>query len=118
MTFIQTTLFSGETLRDAGIALACESAEAKEPGWNEQAYYLLREFITGCTVDFLCEDFRKYCERNNLTAPPSLRAYGGIIAKAYKQGLIRKVGYAQVSNPRAHMANCSRWINSQLIEGK
>lgn len=103
---------TGTQLRDAGIRLASENAEAKEPGWNEDAYNLLKDFIKTVTGDFLCEDFRSYCEAHNFKTPPSLRAYGGIIMKASKDGLIRRVGYAQVKNPKAHAANASRWIKN------
>lgn len=102
----------GIRLKDAGIRLASESAEMKSPGWNEMAYELLKDFITGRTEDFLCEDFREHCERMNLTAPPSLRAYGGIIRRAAFQGLIRRIGYDHVSNPKAHGANAARWIKN------
>lgn len=114
----QTTLFSGEALKNAGIRLASESAENKERGWNDRAYDFLENFIKERTSDFMCEDFRDYCQRHGLTAPPSLRAYGSIIVKALRNGLIRQTGYAKVSNPKAHKANAARWINSKIIEGK
>lgn len=107
-------LFTPQALRDAGMAIAAESAEHKEPGWNDKAFELLKDFIKGRTSDFLCEDFRSYCEAHDLTAPPSLRAYGGIIMRASKRGLIRKVGHAQVKNPKAHMANAARWTKNLM----
>lgn len=102
---------TGKDLAVTGMKLSCDNAEHKEPGWGKKASYLLGEFLLAQGYNkFLCEDFRKYCEVAQLTTPPSLRAYGGIILKAYKEGLIKNVGYGKVKNPKAHAANAAVWI--------
>lgn len=100
---------NGKQQRDYGIQLSLDHAEYRHEGWQEQAYGLLQDFIKGRVSDFLCEDFREYCERHGLTTPPSLRAYGGIILKAARNGLIRNSGYAKVKNEKAHQANAAVW---------
>lgn len=99
---------TGNQLAEVGMNLALNNAEAKESGWADAALNLFREFIPS-RKQFMCEDFRKFCEVKGLTVPPSKRAFGGIILKAYKEGLIKKVGYGKVKNPRAHSANASVW---------
>ena len=100
--------FTGPQLRDAGISLAAESAENKQPGWNEKAYQMLLQFIQ-TSDDFMCEDFRQWAYSKGLSEPPSHRAFGSVITKASRANVITHVGYKSVSNAKAHCANASVW---------
>ena len=98
---------SGAELRDIGIKKAVDHAEVKNENWSDVAYDFLKKYITG-KREFMAEDFR-YAAEGIVPEPPSLRAYGGIISRAAKDGLIFRIGYSQVKNPRAHMANAAVW---------
>lgn len=98
---------AAEKARDYGIQKAVDHANAVNDNWSERAYDLLKEFINSNKV-FKCEDFRMWC-CDKIEQPPSLRAFGGIIMKAAKAGLIEKVGIEAVSNVKAHMANAGVW---------
>src|SRR5690349_5653770 len=100
----------GKRLAETGMQIASDNAESKEPGWNKQCFELLKSFLEFRTKPFLCEDFRKYCELMDLTTPPSKRAFGGTIAKAAHQNLIKRIGFANVKNPRAHATPATLWI--------
>jgi hypothetical protein len=77
-------------------------------GWTKEAFNLMKEFIPE-QKQFMCEEFRDYCHDKGLTLPANNRAFGGIILKAMRQGLIRRVGYGKVKNPKAHAANAAVW---------
>jgi len=77
-------------------------------GWTKEAFKLLKEFIPN-QKQFMCEEFRSYCSTQGLSMPSNNRAFGGIILRAMGEGLIWKVGYGKVKNPKAHAANAAVW---------
>jgi hypothetical protein len=108
---IQTQFdFSGRENRDNGMQKAIESTEAKHPDWSERAFQLFNHYLSMLPKKqtFLMEDFREYAE-GRLPAPRSNRVFGPIAMKAARLGIIERVGYTQVKNPNANMANASVW---------
>lgn len=100
---------TGDELRDKGIKRAEDHANEKSKGWSEQAYTFLLEFIKGDGIDyFLAEDVRE-ASIGAIPEPPSLRAWGGIITRASKAGIIYHVGYRKVKNRKAHCTPASLW---------
>jgi hypothetical protein len=70
---------------------------------------MLKDFIQFSDgKPFMCEDVREYAS-NHLPTPPTNRAWGAIILRAKKDGIIKHYGFGQVTNPRAHRANASMW---------
>lgn len=116
-THIQPTLFdmppdSGAMLAREGMERAERHADQVVDQWSTSAYEYLCSFIMlkrrGFT--FMTEDVRRLAELSGKVAiPPSKRAWGGVILKACHRKLIRKVGFQQVKNERAHCANASVW---------
>jgi hypothetical protein len=41
--------------------------------------------------------------------PPSLRTWGAVLLTGARKGWIKRVGYIQVENPKAHKANAALW---------
>jgi hypothetical protein len=114
MNMQQTELnFSGPQLALIGQQLAIDTANSKEPGWSDKAYRLLIDYVK-CygSQPFKGEDARHWSMEMGLPAPPSLRAFGAIISKASREGIIKAVGYTQVTNKKAHAANCRLWIRA------
>lgn len=95
--------------RDRGIKKAINNAEEKNKYWSNKAYSYLLEFLVNVKENFQGEDIRVYAESKYLPEPPSLRAWGAVILKAYKNKLIIKEGIGPVSNPKAHRANSTIW---------
>jgi hypothetical protein len=99
-------------LRDAGIQQAVAHADNTSPGWSQRAYnafvaYVM-QLLPGQT--FLTEDARLWAAAHrNLEPPPSERAWGAVAVKACREGVIRKAGYASVSNPKAHCTPATLW---------
>jgi hypothetical protein len=97
----------GELLRDAGIQTALAHAQEFSSDWNRRCFSLLLRFVQ-IRSEFTCEQFREWA-RIEIEQPPSLRAFGGIINRAAKAGLIQQVGTVKVTNPKAHRANAALW---------
>ena len=105
---------TGEELKEIGIKKAVSHADQVTEKWSEKAYeklklFLSREINTTQNFEFMTEQFREFCEVTYLDDPPSLRAFGGIMAKAAKAGLIERIGYDNVTNPKAHATPATIW---------
>lgn len=96
----------GELLRDSGIATAIENADDKIENWSEMAYACLLSYPG---KEFLTEDVRRWSHENGLPIPPSARAWGAVIVRAKREGVIKFLGYRSVTNPKAHMTPASYW---------
>lgn len=109
---MQTTLFdtqSGYELATHGMNTATAHADAMHDDWSDRAYDCLLTFIRSKSGTFLAEDVREYAQMSSLPVPPSNRAWGGVMVRARNAGMIRRVGFAQVKNARAHCANAGLW---------
>ena len=98
---------TGKELRDIGISHAIGHAEFKTPGWNEQAYLFLVGYIKTVN-EFMAEDLRKASD-GIVNTPPNLRAWGGVIVRAAKEKLIKRTGFRNVTNAKAHSTPASVW---------
>lgn len=102
--------FTGRELARAGAKLAENHAEAEHLGWKDLADGYLLEFLAGNHGEFMVEDVRAFAYANGLQRPPSERSWAGTVMRASNLGLIHKVGYRSVKNPRAHATPASVWI--------
>lgn len=102
---------TGRELAQAGMNRAIVHADEVVENWSEDAYSMFLKYISqfGSGYRFIGEQARTYAEAMKLPKPPSLRAWGAIMVRAAKSGVITKVGYSQVRNSKAHGANCSLW---------
>jgi len=107
---MQTTL----NLRDAGIKRAVDHADKKNADWSKKAYSFLKEFIYLYDADFMGEDVRT-SSAGIVPVPPSKRAWGSVILKAAKDGLIEKIGYQVTTNPKAHRAIATVWKRTNKL---
>lgn len=105
-----SALVTGQDLAEQGMQTAEDHANKLQPKWSDDALNILREFISKYDIDFMTEDLRRYAEKERgFTAPASSRAWGGVISRAKKSGLIKFVGIRAVGNPKAHAANAAIW---------
>ena len=105
---------SGEALRDAGIQQAIGNANQECASWSEKAFIALQEFLRYTSKrSFMTEELRCWAHQDyGLPRPPHSRAWGGVVGRAAKQGLIRKIGITQVRNRTAHCANAAVWTRA------
>ena len=117
---MQTSLFTGEELANQGIKKAVDHANQVTPKWAEMAYDCFLSYLGCCPsgYNFMAEDVRDFSTRHypficdGLPEPPSLRAWGGIMRRAQRAGVIRAIGTRKVVNPKAHSANATLWIKN------
>jgi hypothetical protein len=102
---------TGEDLRDKGIQQAMDHANETSEKWSEIAYAFLREYMVGQSV-FMAENVRE-ASRNVVPDPPSNRAWGGVLVRAAKEGLITRMGFRNVKNTRAHCTPATLWAVNQ-----
>ena len=100
-------LFSGQELRDVGIAKAIDNAERHHENWTYYAYQFLLNY-TKSHKEFMAEDVRVASE-GIVDMPPSKRAWGGVFVRAVKSGLIRRKGFQNVKNSKAHCTPATLW---------
>lgn len=108
MTHQQMNISFAQQARDQGITKAITNADRVHNSWSERCYEYFKTFVRMQKGSFRIEEFRDWVE-NKIEKPPSLRAYGAITMKAARKGVIQHVGYAKVTNVRAHQANCAVW---------
>lgn len=107
--------FTGEMLKQHGIMMAIEHADAKHPDWYKRACRIAHNYIKSQPKGhrFMLEEIRNWSEENNLIeTPPSKRAWGAVSRFIVKEGLARISGYASVSNPLAHRTPASLYIKN------
>ena len=98
---------NGIELRDKGIRKAINNANDTHDKWSDKAYNFLVGWIK-THHEFMTEDVRVASEKK-IPKPPSNRAWGGIILKASRAGLINRVGFSNVKNVKAHRTPASIW---------
>jgi len=104
---MELNLFSGEELRDFGIEQATQNADRQNPNWSNLAYNFLLKYIKE-NKEFMAEEVRIKSE-DFIPIPPSNRAWGGVIVRAVKSGLIKRKGYKNVKNAKAHCTPATLW---------
>lgn len=104
---MQSNLDFLKQVTDKAIQRAVDHADAVHNAWSDRAYEFLVEFIRN-NPSFMTEDVR-YAAQGIVLTPPSLRAWGSVIRRAVKAGLIKHVAYRNVKNINAHSALASVW---------
>lgn len=100
---------TGEELRDRGIKESEEHANEAYNDWSEKAYNFLIDYMRDASAnEFMAEDVRD-ASKNIVPEPPNLRAWGSVIVRAIKSGLIERAGYREVSNAKAHRTPATVW---------
>jgi hypothetical protein len=100
---------SATQLKDAGMNQAVTHANAVIEDWSERAFDILLSFLLFRQGDFLCEDVREFAFSLGFPEAPSKRAWGAIIVRARKEGLITHKGYKPTNNHKAHKTPASAW---------
>ena len=104
----QLDIFAARKARDKGILQAVTHANQVSESWSTKVYELFKDFLRLQDDAFQFEEFR-LSVIGKIPEPPHKRAFGAIAAKAARQGLIERVGYAPVKNVTAHACFASVW---------
>lgn len=109
METVQLDIFRAREAKNDGIQQAIDHANYLMPNWSNDAYSLLIKFLSVHVGTFMAEEVRSYAAMIDFPLPPHARAWGGVMQRAAKEGLIQRVGYGKVKNVKAHQANAAIW---------
>lgn len=98
-------------LKNRGMIQSIENADRNNKKWSEIAYKYLLHYLINKKEPFLTEDVRM-SSKNVVPEPPSNRAWGTIIVKASKIGIIKKIGYGTTKSKKSHSTPASLWQRS------
>jgi hypothetical protein len=116
-----------DLLRDHGRELgkqrgidAAEHADRKTPGvatWQERAAALLDEWRIDGPLEFQADQFVQYAITRGLPEPPDRRAFGAVIVRASRKGVLEHAGYAAGTNKRHHgnPKTVWRWVARSMV---
>lgn len=103
---IQMDLNLSRSLADSGAQIAAANAGSE---WSASAYSILVEYAR-IHKEFMTEDVRVYSiEQHDLPLPPDGRAWGGVVNRAVRAGLIKRIGYAPMKSVNCHANPKSVW---------
>lgn len=102
------TIAEARAARDDGIKRAVDHANAVVPSWADQAYALLRDYAM-THAGFTSEDLSAYAIGVGLPIPPDKRAWGGVVGRARRNGVVEPAGYAASKVVQAHMRTNRVW---------
>lgn len=97
--------------KQKGMIQAIENADNHNKSWSVLAYRYLCDYVSKHKEPFLTEDVR-LSSTNVVPQPPSNRAWGQIIIKASKSGVIHKIGYGTTKSKKSHRTPASLWQRS------
>lgn len=97
----------GQIARDNGIQQSLDSANSKVKNWSDIAYGFLLGYARSHS-EFMIEDMRM-ASVGLVPEPPSNRAWGGIAVRAAKNNIIKRKGFQNVKNVKAHRTPATLW---------
>lgn len=97
--------------RDRGIQTAVDHADAVEPGWSDVAFAYLRQFLADKPSghEFTGEAVRQFAERAGIARPTDKGAWGAVMRRGARAGLMRKIGFTEATDPKVHCNPVSKW---------
>lgn len=99
-----------EAYRQDGMNRALMNTESKNPQWAAQALDILKRFIASHSEPFMVEDVRAFAYKQGLQHPERDQAWGAIIRRACKNGLINKIGQGIAKDPTRHRGYTAIWM--------
>lgn len=100
---------TGQDLKEAGMNMALDNADHKNPDWSQTAYEFLIAYATTHS-EFMTEDVRE-AAKGIIDTPPSERAWGCVIVRAAKNNIIQSMGFAKKKRPEAHLTPAIQWLS-------
>lgn len=99
-------------LRDDGMNRAELNAELHNDGWSNAALEAVRGYArTHKGVQFMAERVREWAHTWKMVPEEKNgRAWGAIMLRAAKLGIIRHVGYGLTENVNTHKTPASLWM--------
>jgi hypothetical protein len=110
----QLSIDFARQLRDRGMERAVDHAEREVAGWKDAALEYVRLYAL-IHAEFICEDVRGFADRRGFAPPPDGRAWGAVMMRAAKRGLVTKTDrVACAKDPKVHMNPSTVWRSNLL----
>ena len=104
---------TAEELAERGAKRAAAHADRVSEGWSEKALGFLAIFADGFSDPFTVEQVRDYWEGiGYIRRPPDARAWGAVVKRAHREGIIEPCGYAK-SGKSGHAGPRTLWRRKQ-----
>lgn len=93
----------------AAINAVMARADRVHDGWSSEAFSLLLSYMAENQF-FKAEDVRGFAHgKHGLAKPPDMRAWGGVIQRAVREGRIKKIGHGASKNKTSHYRPVMVW---------
>ena len=97
--------------RDIGMQRAEDHANRVSDGWSDRAYEFFVDYaVSHKGNSFMGEDVRAAASGAGFECPPDDRAWGPVVRRAVKEGIIKRIGYGPKRGPSSHCAPQSIWV--------
>ena len=109
---------AGRTARDGGMQRSLDNANSVDDSWGIRALNCVAAYPHD---DMTCEDVRRWGEENNRVGPaPTARAWGAIMVRALRVGMIVKKDeyptHRPSRNPKSHRRPQQIWLRVKPAE--
>lgn len=95
--------------RDQGMKQAEDHANEEKWGWSQDAYAMLLKYLETHSEPFQTENVRDFADSMGLAFVSNPRAWGPVMTRAFKNGVIVRTGYAPTMNVNSHRTPASVW---------
>jgi hypothetical protein len=103
-------LLEGRRLAEQGAERAANHAERVSEGWRDKAFGYATEFIRSHNGrPFMTEQIRQFAYERGFERAPDERAWGAIMLKVARRGLVRRLGFARSSAKNVHGNPATLW---------
>lgn len=102
---------SGRLLAREGAKRAADHADLVHPSWQDRAFGYLLEYLAAypSRCEITCESVRKHAEAKGFAAPPDKRAWGHIMLRGRRAGVLKRLGWTTADDPKVHCNPISLW---------
>jgi len=102
----------GRRGRDAGMRNAVEHADAVTPEWRKSAFDFVQAYAQR-GKPFIAPQVREFAYTCGLPRPPTDMAWGAVLQRASRLGLIKPLAVIRYGDATMHTQNVQQWIKAE-----
>lgn len=102
---------TGQQLRDEGMARAVDHADEVVPAWSEGALDYVKA-VAATEHEVTAEKVRQYAMARGFVEPPDRRAWGAVMIRAAKVGVLTKGPWTEATDPKVHRNAVRLWTSN------
>jgi len=101
----------GMDLRDEGMRKAIEHADAVKAAWSDGALDYVRA-VAEERRELTAERVREYAIAKGFVEPPDRRAWGAVMIRGHKAGILTRGPWVEADDPRVHRNAVRLWYSN------